>query len=64
LAKRRVPHGSGLGKSRWVVERTFAWLHALGCMRLRYERRTDIHEALLRLACVLVSHDCLLRAFC
>jgi hypothetical protein len=41
-----------------------AWLHALGCMRLRYERRADIHEALLRLACVLVSHDCLLRAFC
>ena len=29
LAKRRVPHGSGLGKKRWVVERTFAWLHSL-----------------------------------
>jgi transposase len=23
---RDKPHGSGLGKQRWVVERTFAWL--------------------------------------
>ena len=22
-----APHGSGLGRHRWVVERTFAWLH-------------------------------------
>jgi transposase len=64
LAKRRVPHGSGLGKSRWVVERTFAWLHDLRRLRVRYERRADIHEALLKLACVLVCHDCLLRSFC
>lgn len=27
FARRRVAHGSGLGKTRWVVERTFAWLH-------------------------------------
>ena len=64
LAKRRVPHGSGLGKSRWVVERSFAWLHDLRRLRVRYERRADIHEALLKLACVLLCHDCLLRSFC
>ena len=27
LAKRRTPHGSGLGVYRWVVERTISWLH-------------------------------------
>lgn len=27
LAKRRTAHGSGLGTTRWVVERTIAWLH-------------------------------------
>ncbi len=27
LARRNTKHGSGLGKIRWVVERTFAWLH-------------------------------------
>ncbi|GHH56311.1 transposase InsO family protein [Streptomyces candidus] len=25
IARRGTPHGSGLGKTRWVVERTFAW---------------------------------------
>ena len=64
LARRRVPHGSGLGKSRWVVERSFAWLHDLRRLRVRYERRSDIHEALLKLACTLICHDCLKRSFC
>src|SRR5206468_1886240 len=26
IARRQTEHGSGLGKQRWVVERTFAWL--------------------------------------
>ena len=26
LAKRNTEHGSGLGRWRWVVERSFAWL--------------------------------------
>jgi transposase len=27
IAKRNTAHGSGLGKERWVVERTLSWLH-------------------------------------
>jgi transposase len=27
IARRGNAHGSGLGKLRWVVERTFSWLH-------------------------------------
>ena len=27
IAHRQTKHGSGLGRYRWVVERTFAWLH-------------------------------------
>jgi transposase len=27
IARRQTKHGSGLGRIRWVVERTFAWLH-------------------------------------
>jgi len=64
LAKRGVPHGSGLGKTRWVVERTFAWLHDFRRLRVRYERRADIHQALLKLACAVICHDCLMRSFC
>ena len=29
IARRGTEHGSGLGRERWVVERTFAWLHNL-----------------------------------
>jgi transposase len=27
IARRQTAHGSTLGRERWVVERTFAWLH-------------------------------------
>lgn len=54
LAKRRTPHGTGLGRTRWVVERTLAWLHRFRRLAGRYERRPCIHEAFLTLACSLV----------
>jgi transposase len=34
-----------LGKTRWVVERTIAWLHQFRRLRVRYERLPSIHEA-------------------
>lgn len=54
LAKRNTPHGSGLGVYRWVVERTLAWLHQFKRLRIRYERRPEIHEAFLALGCALI----------
>lgn len=54
LAKRYMPHGSGLGVYRWVVERTVAWLHQNRRLRIRYERRPEIHEAFLSLGCILI----------
>jgi transposase len=54
IAKRRTEHGSGLGKFRWVVERTHAWLHNFRRLRIRFECRDDIHEAFLKLGCSLV----------
>jgi transposase len=50
----QTPHGSGLGKQRWVVERTIAWLHQYRRLRVRYERRDDIHEAFLAIGCSLI----------
>lgn len=44
----------GWGKLRWPVERGFAWLHAFKRLRTRYERRADIHQALLSLACSVI----------
>jgi transposase len=54
LAQRRTEHGSGLGIYRWVVERTLSWLHQFRRLRIRYERRADIHEAFLSLGCSLI----------
>ncbi|NEB48957.1 transposase, partial [Streptomyces sp. SID339] len=33
------------GHLRYVVERTIAWLHGFRRLRIRWERRDDIHEA-------------------
>jgi transposase len=54
LAKRNTPHGSGLGRVRWVVERLFAWLHDDRKIRLRDERHSNIHTALVQLAASLI----------
>lgn len=54
LSQRLTQHGSGLGIYRWVVERTLAWLHQFRRLRVRYERRADIHEAFLSLGCSLI----------
>lgn len=49
IARRGTPHGSGLGKTRWVVEPTFAWLHQFKQLRIHYEIRADLHVGLLQL---------------
>jgi transposase len=54
FARKGTAHGSGLGKTRWVVERTFAWLHQFKRLRIRYEIRADLHLGLLQLACSII----------
>ena len=54
LAQRNTGHGSGLGRWRWVIERTFAWLSQFRRLRVRYEKRADIHQAFLSLGCALI----------
>ncbi len=63
IAHQHTGHGSGLGRQRWVVERTISWLHQHRRLRLRYERRADIHEAFLSIACSLICHRALQGAF-
>ncbi|MFI8437854.1 transposase [Streptomyces sp. NPDC079020] len=55
-ARRRSFTGqrSGLGRSHWVVERTFAWLHQFKRLRIRNEIRADLHLSLLQLACSII----------
>ncbi len=50
LARRGTPHGSGLGRYRWVVERSLAWLHGFKKLKTREERGMLTHTALMLLA--------------
>ena len=54
IARRGVESGERLGRRRWVVERTLAWLARFRRLTVRCERRADIHLALTTLACALV----------
>lgn len=54
-----VPHrgtkrGSGLGKHCWGCERTIAGMHQGKRLRIRYERRDDIHDPFLHLTCAVI----------
>lgn len=53
IARRGVENSERLGRYRWVVERTFSWMACCRRLVVRYERRADIHEAFLLLACSL-----------
>jgi transposase len=61
------PHGMGcriarigieskthLGRHRWIVERTGAWFNRFRRLRVRDERRADMHTALISLASSLI----------
>jgi IS5 family transposase len=54
IARRGIERNDRLGRHRWVVERTHAWLAAFGKLRTRFERRIDVHVALLSLACCII----------
>jgi transposase len=52
--KRPVVHGSGLGKVRYVVERTVAWLANFRRIAQCYERTGAAWQAFNELACCLI----------
>ena len=54
IARRGTGHGSGLGVHRWVVEGAIALLHWFRRLRIRWERRDDIHDAFLTLGCAII----------
>ena len=54
IARRGIESSQKLGRHRWVVERTFAWLHRNRRLLVRYERDPALHQAFLSLACALI----------
>ena len=52
IHKRGLPHGSGLGKRRWPVERSLSWLLENKRLGLRYDRGGFIVQSLLQAGCI------------
>lgn len=54
---RDVPHGSGLGKRRYVVERSLAWFAGFRRLRVCYERTPQAWQGMNALAaCVICAN--------
>lgn len=49
------PNIKGLSKLRYVVEQTFALLHQFKRLAVRWERRVELYDAFLALACSIFS---------
>jgi transposase len=59
IARKGIDSSQRLGRHRWVVERTLAWLSRFRRLTVRYERRADIHQAFLTLGCALICFNAL-----
>lgn len=61
IHKRRRPHGSGLGRFRWPVERRLGWILENKRLGLRYDRCGYIIRSLLQTGCIFLVVQALTR---
>jgi transposase len=61
IARKGIESSTRLGRHRWVVERSFAWLHRFRRLLIRYERDAEIHQGFLNLAAILMCWSVLTR---
>lgn len=54
ISRKGAPDIQGLGKLHYVVEQTFALLHQFKRLAVRWERRLELHNAFISLACSLI----------
>ena len=54
IARRGIESSGKLGRHRYVVERSLAWLVGHRRLQVRYEQRADILLGFLHLACALI----------
>jgi len=57
IARKGIESSARLGRHRWVIERTMAWLGRYRRLTIRYERRVDIHQAFLTLGGALICFN-------
>lgn len=54
IARRGQDSAKGLGRHRWVVERSFAWLRSMRRLAVRWERKAEHWRAFALLGCALL----------
>ena len=59
IARRRIESSARLGRHRWTIERTGAWLCGFRRLRIRYERSSERFYALVLLACSVICFNAL-----
>jgi transposase len=56
IARRGIESSARLGRHRWVIERTIAWLGGYRRLTLRYDRNGHLFAAFLALAAALTCY--------
>jgi transposase len=56
IARRGIETGDRLGRRRWVIERTIAWLAGYRRLTLRYERNASHFLGFLTLAATITCY--------
>jgi transposase len=59
IARRMIESSERLGRHRWTIERTGAWLGGWRRLRIRYERCSERFYALAMLACSVICFQAL-----
>jgi transposase len=59
IARRMIESSARLGRHRWTIERTIAWLGGWRRLRIRYERSDERFYALAMLACAVICFNAL-----
>ena len=59
IARRMIESSARLGRHRWTIERTGAWLGGFRRLRIRYERSSERFYALAMLACSVICFNTL-----
>jgi IS5 family transposase len=62
IARKGIESSKKLGKHRWVIERSIAWLFSYHRLTIRYERHANHFSAFLTLAATLTSYKKLARS--
>ncbi len=62
IARKGIDSSDTLGKHRWVIERSIAWLFGYRRLTIRYEHHAHLFCAFLTLAAVLTCYKKLAKA--